>query len=382
MPTPPPEPILLGPMRQALRAWLFDHALPLWWKTGADHEHGGFHETISQDGRPASPLRRSRVQSRQIFVYATAGRLGWQGPWREAVDHGLDFFLNHFQRPDGLTRAAVSNDGTPVHEEPVLYDQAFALFALASAHAAGVQDRDLPARSRDLLKCVLASSRHAGGGFREIGPGLPAWQSNAHMHLLEAVLAWAELDEDRCWNAVADEIAELAMARFIDADGRLREFFNDDWTPAQGLDGRLIEPGHQFEWAWLLYRWGALRQREDASRIAAKLVATGRTGRDPARNIVVQQMLEDGSVHDAVARVWPQTEWIKAAAISGRQPDADVSFWASETLQACAAMSRYLETPVPGLWRERSYPDGNWSSEPAPASSFYHIVCALDVLGI
>ena len=35
----------------ALRRWLFDDALPLWWKDGADRVRGGFHEAID-DGRP------------------------------------------------------------------------------------------------------------------------------------------------------------------------------------------------------------------------------------------------------------------------------------------------------------------------------------------
>jgi mannose-6-phosphate isomerase len=37
----------------------------------------------------------------------------------------------------------------------------------------------------------------------------------------------------------------------------------------------------------------------------------------------------------------------------------------------------YLDTPVPGLWWDRLRPDGGFVDEPAPASSFYHIACAI-----
>ena len=51
----------------------------------------------------------------------------------------------------------------------------------------------------------------------------------------------------------------LALTRFIDPEtGVLREFFDADWRAPGGEDG-LVEPGHQFEWAWLLQRWGRLR---------------------------------------------------------------------------------------------------------------------------
>jgi mannose/cellobiose epimerase-like protein (N-acyl-D-glucosamine 2-epimerase family) len=66
---------------------------------------------------------------------------------------------------------------------------------------------------------------------------------------------------------MADEIAELALSKFIDPkSGGLREYYDGDWNAAPGVDGRIVEPGHQFEWAWLLLRWGQLAGRDDATR--------------------------------------------------------------------------------------------------------------------
>ncbi|MEB3026030.1 AGE family epimerase/isomerase, partial [Parvimonas sp. M13] len=78
--------------------------------------------------------------------------------------------------------------------------------------------------------------------------------------LLEAALAWEEAGGDAGWSTLADRIVKLASSRFFDRDaGLLREFFSTDWSPADGLDGSLIEPGHQFEWAWLLARYARAR---------------------------------------------------------------------------------------------------------------------------
>jgi len=63
----------------ALKRWLFDVALPLWWRDGADRVRGGFHEAISLDGRPFSRPHRARTIARQAFSYCEAGRLGWEG---------------------------------------------------------------------------------------------------------------------------------------------------------------------------------------------------------------------------------------------------------------------------------------------------------------
>ena len=49
--------------------------------------------------------------------------------------------------------------------------------------------------------------------------------------------------------------------------------------------------------------------------------------------------------------------------------------------EACAALWRYLDTPVPGLWYDKLSGEGSFAEEPAPASSFYHIVAAIGQLG-
>ena len=39
----------------------------------------------------------------------------------------------------------------------------------------------------------------------------------------------------------------------------VREFFDGDWLPAAGIAGRIAEPGHCYEWAFLLDRWAKLQ---------------------------------------------------------------------------------------------------------------------------
>ena len=50
-------------------------------------------------------------------------------------------------------------------------------------------------------------------------------------------------------------------------------------------------------------------------------------------------------------------------------------------VQAAKGLRRYLETGTPGLWHDRLKADGQFVQQSAPASSFYHIVCAIDELG-
>ncbi|MBC7669373.1 MAG: AGE family epimerase/isomerase, partial [Gemmatimonadaceae bacterium] len=61
-----------------------------------------------------------RVQTRQIFVYAQAGALGWKGPWRKIIAAALDRLRAAYQRPDGATRASIGANWAPIDETAML----------------------------------------------------------------------------------------------------------------------------------------------------------------------------------------------------------------------------------------------------------------------
>jgi mannose-6-phosphate isomerase len=197
------------------------------------------------------------------------------------------------------------------------------------------------------------------------------------MHLFEASLAWMDLDHDGRWQATAAQIVELALTRYIDpTSGFLREFFDEHWQPVPGNEGRIAEPGHQFEWGWLLLRWAERTGDTSARDVAMRLIDLGeRHGVDTQRGVAITSLLTDRSVRDPVARLWPQTERLKAACIAAEQT-RDPKYWVM-AIAAARGLMKYFDTPVRGLWRDKMQPNGSFVEEPAPASSFYHIVCAI-----
>jgi mannose-6-phosphate isomerase len=227
--------------------------------------------------------------------------------------------------------------------------------------------------------------KHPVAGFEnDLQKNLPL-KSNPHMHLFEAALAWEEFTGkgNGPWTALADEIAALCMTSFIDPrSGALREFFAADWTPFPGEQGRIVEPGHQFEWAWLLTRWGQSRDNAEAVIKAERLFEIGlKHGICPSRRVAVMALLDDFSTHDQTARLWPQTEWLKSSLrLAKVSPGIKRAYYLESAEQACAAMRLFLDVPLRGLWRDKMHYDGTFLSEPAPASSFYHIACAIDEL--
>ena len=339
-----------------LKRWLDTQALPLWHSL-ALRPGCGFAEAMDDQATALWTPRRARVQLRQAFVYGRAERLGWPGQGRAAAKMALAAFEANFRRADGLCRATLDADGTILDDSVMIYDQAFNLLAWSET---GEEAQALA------LLDALERRRHAAGGFIEQGD--QPFQSNPHMHLFEAALAWIDAGGGPRWQALAVELADLALTRFIDQKGGfLREFFDADWRPASGR----VEPGHQFEWAWLLTRWSKMAGEPRGAAAAHRLYEAGLKGIDSRRGVAIDALSDDLTVLESRARMWPQTEWLKAAVILDRPADA---------LKAVGALTAYLDMPVPGLWRDKMQADGIFVQEPAPASTLYHIAVAIEVL--
>src|SRR5712692_2552933 len=351
----------------ALRDWLFECALPLWWEVGADRARGGFHEAIDLDGKPLTQPHRARTIARQAFSYCEAGRLGWNGPWREAAQHALDYFQKHFITDDGTVVPVVDLDGACRDPRFDLYNQAFALLAYASAHRAFVHAAGWDRQAAALRRSLEQNYAHPLGGFLEDRNGRLPQCANPHMHLLESALAWSVIDGDPAWRRMADGIATLCLEKMIEpATGALREFFAADWTPAPGIAGRICEPGHHYEWAFLLDRWARLAGRGKPEAVARLIAFADSRGLDSRRDVAINAVLVDGAVHDPAARLWAQAERIRAYLASGRGGD--------QVVAAIKTLRRFLATPTPGLWFDQLDEKNDFVVEPARATSLYHII--------
>jgi mannose-6-phosphate isomerase len=363
---------------EILLRWLLTDAYPLWATQGYDEVRGGFEESLTAAGPSADQPRRARVQARQIYSFARAASLGWKPQVaHRLVTQGLEYFLAYYCRSDGLFRTLVAADGRVLDERAYLYDQAFVLLALAESENLLGPRPELVQAALSLRAALYERLKRVGPGFSSGVPEALPLLSNPHMHLLESALRWISVGDDPAWRSLADEIVALALHRFIDAGtGALREQFDEHWLPLTGPAGRIVEPGHQFEWAWLLLRWGGAGESA-AYTAAARLLQIGETHgiRD---GVAVNALLDDLSVHDGEARLWPQTERLKAA-VRMAAMTRDARYW-SMAAQAAEGLRRYLDTGVPGLWYDRLTTEGRFLQQPAPASSFYHIVCAIDEL--
>jgi mannose-6-phosphate isomerase len=360
--------------RGRLIEWLTESAYPRWATDGFDASSGGFFEALDTRGRALALSRRCRVPPRQIHAFALAPSLGWRGDAGRIVRLGLDHFRAQYRRGDGLYRTRLAHDGTPLDDSALLYDQAFALLGFSSAAIALDARREMEAYALELRHLIEARWKVGTAEFLAGDEARATREANPHMHLLEACLAWAEAGADPGWALWAEELASLAEERLVDAsNGALPETFGPAWTAAGDAHTTVIEPGHQYEWAWLLMR--SQRRGDDRRLAAARRLISVAEAWGVRSGLAVNALDGHFGVRDGGARLWAQTERLRAAQLAARLTDEPG--YVVMASDAAAGIFRYLMTPVGGLYFDEISSDGAFSDAPVMASTFYHLVGAI-----
>lgn len=355
---------------------MFDQALPFWADAGVDRAHGGFHEALDLRGRPAAlGYRRLRVTCRQIYVFSHAATLGFDGGLPVART-GFDYLVAKGWM--GASRgfaARLTPRGAVLDDTADLYDHAFVLFALGWLHRASGDPEALVWAHRT-LDFIEAHLRHpTAPGFLHARPASGWRLQNPHMHLLEAALVLYETSGNARFAELACEVAALFTQKFFDVrSGTLCESFTEQLSRAPGDAGRVTEPGHQFEWAWILAGYQRLIG-EPMGEVARPLVAFAeRFGVDSVTGATFNGVRDDGASLDRGSRTWPNTERIKAHIalfdLDGTDPRGPLT----QTLRLL--LDRYLAHTPAGTWMDQFDGDGQPVATTIPSGTLYHLLVA------
>ncbi len=368
-----------------LRDHLTQRLLPLWDRFGWDATHGGFHSRLDPRLQPVPDgFKRLTVQMRQLYVYSLAALASPDdpiaGPRADATfRHALARF---WDSEHGGWFFTTTPQGKPLDRTKDTYSHAFAILGLTHYHhlrpEAGALE--LAIRTLDLMDRYLRDSRY--GGFLEATSNTWAPQSRVrrhdpHMHLFEAALAACELGYTTRFEALAQELLDLMLERLYPPPYvGLAETYDQDWTPAAGTHS---EPGHHFEWFWLLERARRMRLRELPEALLRALFQFGEShGVDPADGAVFDRVELDGRPRDTNKRVWPQTEYQKALAIlldsdHAWAPASQTEQRLGRSLDLC--FERYIDASHGG-WNEHADRAGRIHSDAMNATTVYHVYVA------
>ncbi|RDK01992.1 AGE family epimerase/isomerase [Paraburkholderia lacunae] len=355
----------------ALAATLRDHftrvVLPLWRGPGFNTELKLPYEALSAENHQPLPAVRYRAMAcaRQLFVFSQAGDTAHAQVLFDALVHT-------FQDPrHGGWVYSVDAQGAPLDTTKDLYTHAFVVFACA--------EYGRRSGNRDALEVVHRTSALIQSHFAADGDlfnaaldadfatvtGTPV--QNPLMHLTEAWLAAREATRDSAFDAALSRLAGAVARHFVHAPtGCVAEL-------PLGADDNRLEPGHQFEWFWLVKRAGPLFEGSglDAALTRAFSFAQ-RYGVDRDTGGVCASLDDTGRIKDATQRIWAQTEYLRALASHD-----DPAALAALPGQIERFQQRFLR---PQGWFECKTPANVVARADMPSTTPYHLATAYEAL--
>lgn len=360
-----------------LSSWLVESFIPGWVARAWNPALPGYVENVSRrDGTALESMTHATmVTGRLVYTFSLGHVIGAAAPCLEAATHGLDVLLGPCRRSDGGFVHTLRADGAVTEPRADLYDIAFVLLALAG-YAAATGRRDVLDVAAS-IGSALDRNADPRGGYREEGERAGLRLQYPQMHLFEAFQLLARLDPGRGWEERADAIVDLAEHRLIRPEGCINEWYDAEWQPAGSDPER--ELGHQFEWSWLLYRYGWSFQRPRATELANRLYAFGKAALRSAVGDVIGPLPNGidtaGKPREATRPLWPLTELLRAASLAGiERPSGEDAIIADAALSAIFA--HYIDR-ASGLWINALEPPEDTSSRAVPVRVLYHIVPAL-----
>ncbi|WP_017901642.1 AGE family epimerase/isomerase [Pseudomonas asplenii] len=341
--------------------------VPLWQGPGWNAELALPYEALDAEHRPLPPQRyRAMACARQLYLFSSLiGDIAFPDAGTRAAALFRSLQRHFHDAEHGGWFYSIDPRGTPLDSRKDLYTHAFILFACA--HYWARTREPLVESVLDAALEVLAVRFATGDGLYEADLARD-WSSlgsgplqNPLMHLTEAFLATLAAREDARVQTDLLALVAALQKRFVDRQhGVILE------KPLGTVDN-WFEPGHQFEWMFLLESSPLLRGSALHQSLERGFEYAERTGVDSNSGAVSAMLAINGTVRDATQRIWAQAEYLRALTLR-----VDNSARLQRQLQALHTHFMHK-----GGWNECLDAKGVVSRADMPSTTPYHLATCL-----
>ncbi|MBJ7536843.1 AGE family epimerase/isomerase [Marinomonas transparens] len=365
---------MLNSTLSSCQGFLFKQLLANWSHYGIDAEQGFSYESMNHDWTRNEVGRvRLLTQCRQLYTFSHAYQLTQESDYQSKLTPLFDFIVAKYFK-DERWIFSLNDDLSIKDTQSDAYALAFVLLSFSHYFQATGDDQALPYMK--LTHQFLEEKMQAqSGGFYEAFPVdvTQVRRQNPHMHLLEGYIAVFNATQDDTYKQAIQSLLSLALEHFYDSKTKaLREFFTSDWKAHPEI-GNQVEPGHHFEWVWLLYQANKILPNTSYIELAQHLWTTAiRHGMADNGGIYNQIDANSYQALDKEKRIWPITEYLKAVTV--------ISIGQEEKQHRLESALTFMQRHYfldNGRWNEYLDEYNQAKNFPLPGTSSYHIFLGL-----
>ncbi len=359
---------------------LLQRRVPKWYEAFCDQHSDGFYERLGKGFQPVyTGNRRLLTHCRQLALYSHAVAHKENRAFRpDLTRHYAHMVDTYYVAETGGWRFSVDDEGNSLDDTNDLYALAFVIFSLSHYYrATGDEKAQVLARATlDFIRNHMRISDRPG--FAEaVSADLQLLErprrQNPHMHLLEACLFAGDTWRDPNYLDTADEIIYLFYEYFFDKERVfLGEYYQDNLS-RDPETGHAAEPGHYFEWVWLLKKHASAIEEPDMHNDACSrlLMFANSFGWDREFGGIYDEFNVEGQVLKPSKRIWPFAEALKANVLM-LDSGADKKFLKKRVAEMVKLFrKRYMDER--GFWTEWLSRDLSPVTDYLPGTTPYHV---------
>lgn len=319
------------------------------------------------------------VVGRQLFFFSHAYRLTAEPVYRNCAHRLFEDLVNNFwDESNGGWYFSLASDNGLSDTTKDLYCHAFIMFGLAHYLAVFNDDKALQwiSRTNEVVfdRFALPGGWFAPAATRDwtlLGSTL---EQNPHMHLLEAYLSIYKATKDDAYLRCATRIMSIYTEMLRTSDRRKVLEHLDERGQASGEKGTLIQPGHLYEWYWLVREYAEITGLAAFKSACAPIMEwADRRCLDVDAGGIFDLVDTSANIISHRKRIWPMTERIKALTALVRETPTERS---REALVGSITLFLEKYCGSDGSWHEYLNRNLEPDCDDMPLSTPYHVAMA------
>lgn len=253
---------------------LLTSIVPFWQAHSIDHERGGYFSCLDRDGTIFDTDKFMWMQGRELWCFSHIFRRLDQRPeWIRNAAHGAEFIRTFGKAPNGDYYFSLDRSGRPLMQPYNIFSDCFCAAGLAEFGRISGEQWATESAIATWHRIQARTSNPKGIWTKQIGESRPIRAMAMPMIQMWLAQVFDGLIEHETLRSVVAESVASILKFHIDPTRRaVFERVLPDGSHPNGMEGRLLSPGHALEVLWFMLR--AIEQFGDEVLVDAQMSRT------------------------------------------------------------------------------------------------------------
>lgn len=233
---------------------LLESVVPFWLRHALDREHGGYFTCLDRDGSIYDTRKYVWLQGRAIWMFSRLyNALERRQEWLDAAELGVGFLRRNARDPRGRLYFSLTRDGRPHFYQRKPYAAVFYQMGLLE-YARATGDQSCLDEAVEVFWQIVGWIADPALMGRAPLPGTTPMSNLADLLVVGMMAAdLAQQFDDPCYREVVRETLTGVAHHYDPARRIFRENVARDGGDLMDTpEGRLFNPGHSIETAWIV----------------------------------------------------------------------------------------------------------------------------------